>query len=85
MLAVESERVWSKSPEYTAADLGTALPFNHAEPAVYNIADAASSPSICAGNEKASKQHKADRSADVDVDMTEKDSRMFEINFIVRG
>ncbi len=78
MLAVESERVWSKSPEYNAADFGTALPFNHAEPAVYNIADAASSPSICAGNRKASKQHKADRSAD--VDMAEKDSRMFKLS-----
>jgi len=56
------------SPENTAADFGTSLPFNHAEPFVYSMADAVSPASIiCAGNRIASKQHTADRSADSDM------------------
>ena len=74
MLAEESERVCSKSPEKTAADLGTCVPFNHAGPAVYNMAEAVSSPIICKGNKNASKQQTIGRKAD--DDMTGNGSRM---------
>src|ERR1039457_1680083 len=78
MLAFESGRVCSTSPENTAADFGTSLPFNQAEPVVYNIAEAVSPPSICAGNRNTSQQHIADRS--FDCDMSRDDSRMFDCN-----
>ncbi len=68
MLAVESARVCNRSPEKTAADFGTSLPFNQAGPFVYNMADVVSAASIiCAGNTIASKQHTADRNADCDM------------------
>src|SRR5208283_2374278 len=68
ILAVESERVCNRSPENTATDFGTSLPFNQAAPFVYNIDDAVSPASIsCAGNRIASKQHTADRSLDCDM------------------
>src|SRR5208282_2909627 len=68
MLAVESGRVCNISPENTAADFGTSLPFNQAAPFVYNMADAVSPASMtCAGNRIASKQHTADRSLDSDM------------------
>jgi hypothetical protein len=68
MLAVESGRVCNMSPENTAADFGTSLPFNQAAPFVYNMADAVSPASmICAGKRIASKQHTADRNADCDM------------------
>src|SRR5271157_1117158 len=68
MLAVESGRVCNMSPENTATDFGTSLPFNQASPFVYNMADAVSPASIiCAGNAIASKQHTADRNADCDM------------------
>src|ERR1039458_7368065 len=67
MFAVESERVCSRSPENMAADFGTTLPFTQAEPVVYNIADADSHASICAGNRHASRQHTAARSSDRDM------------------
>jgi hypothetical protein len=68
MLAVESARVCSMSPENTAADFGTSLPFNQAAPLIYSIAAAVSPASIiCAGNIAASKQHTADRNADCDM------------------
>src|SRR5258708_25821977 len=65
MLAVESGRVCNMSPENTAADFGTSLPFSQAAPFVYNMADAVSPASItCAGNRINSKQHTADRNAE---------------------
>src|SRR5271165_6618381 len=68
MLAVESARVCSRSPEKTAADFGTSLPFSQAGPFVYNIAVGVSpARAICAGNTIASKQHTTDRNADSDI------------------
>src|ERR1019366_1755244 len=68
MLAVESGRVCNMSPENTAADFGTSLPFNQAAPFVYNMADAVSPASIiCAGNRIASKQHTAHRNLESDI------------------
>jgi hypothetical protein len=68
MLAVESGLVCNMSPENTAADFGTSLPFNQAAPFVYSMADAVSPATIiCAGNTTASKQHTAERSADCDM------------------
>jgi hypothetical protein len=68
MLAVESARVCSRSPENTAADFGTSLPFNQAAPFVYNMAEAVSPASITwAGNKIDKKQHTADRNADCDM------------------
>src|ERR1700722_19932864 len=65
MLAVESGRVCNRSPEKTAADFGTSLPFNQAAPLVYSMADAVSPANItCAGNRIANKQQTADRNAD---------------------
>src|SRR5713226_8227618 len=56
------------SPENTAADFGTSLPFSQAAPFVYSMADAVSPASIiCAGNRINSKQHTADRNADCDM------------------
>ena len=68
MLALESARVCNMSPENTAADFGTSLPFNQAEPFVYNMADAVSPANmICAGKTNINKQHTADRNADCDM------------------
>src|SRR5580700_8587031 len=65
MLADELGLVWSRSPVNTAADFGTSLPFNQAEPLVYNMAAAVSAASIiCAGNTRTIKQHRAERKAD---------------------
>jgi hypothetical protein len=56
------------SPVNTAADLGASLPFNHAVPLVYNMADAVSPANIiCAGNRIASTQHTTDLNADSDI------------------
>ncbi len=56
------------SPVKTAADFGASLPFNHAAPLVYNMADAVSPASIvCAGNRIASAQHTTDLNADSDI------------------
>jgi hypothetical protein len=63
-LAVESERVCSKSPENTAIVLGAAPPFTQAEPFVYNIAEADSpDASACIGNAIASTQQTTLRSS----------------------
>jgi hypothetical protein len=60
------------SPENTAADFGTSLPFNQAAPFVYNMAEAVSPASItCAGNRIASRQHTADRSLDMGSDRSQ--------------
>src|SRR5271157_5924469 len=75
MLAVESERVCSMSPENMAADFGTTLPFTQADPVVYSMADADSPASIRAGNTHASRQHTADRNSD--RVMSRRDSRIF--------
>jgi hypothetical protein len=57
------------SPENMAADFGTSLPFTHAAPFVYNIADAVSPASVtCAGSRIASKQHSADLNDDMGSD-----------------
>jgi hypothetical protein len=55
------------SPENTAADLGTALPLSQAEPFAYNIAEAESAASNCAGTNIASRKLNADRSAFCDM------------------
>lgn len=73
MLAVESERVCSMSPENIATVFGTVLPFTQAEPLVYNIADGDSPASICAGNTTASKQLIAERSTECDMCFEEMD------------
>src|ERR1700686_2249554 len=68
ILAVEPGRVCNKSPEKTAEDLGTSLPFNQATPFVYKMADAVSAANMtCTGKTRASKQHTADRKADSDM------------------
>src|ERR1700751_4176053 len=48
-LAVESGRVCTRSPEKTAADLGTVVPLIQAVPFEYNMAEAESAASNCAG------------------------------------
>jgi len=73
MLAVESERVCKRSPENIAAVFGAVAPFTHADPLVYNIADADSPAIICAGNAAASKQQNADRVADLSLSMDDMD------------
>jgi hypothetical protein len=65
---VESARVCNISPENTAADLGTSLPFNQAAPFVYNMAVAVSPASIaCTGNRIDNKQHTTDRNLISDI------------------
>src|SRR6266496_955796 len=66
-LAVESDRVCTRSPEKTAADLGTVLPFSQAAPFVYSMAEAESAASNCIGNSMASRQLSKDLYADCDM------------------
>jgi len=60
---VESGRVCTKSPEKTAADLGTVLPLIQAVPFEYSMADAESAASSCAGINIANTTLNTDRPA----------------------
>ncbi len=62
-MALESGRVCTKSPENTAADLGTVVPLIHAMPFEYSMADAESAASNCAGTNIANMMLNADRIA----------------------
>jgi len=73
MLAVESGRVCNISPENMAAVFGTVLPFTHAEPLVYKIAEGVSPADISAGKTTASNQHMAERSTERDMELNDPD------------
>src|SRR6266496_6716439 len=66
-LAVESDRVCTRSPEKTAADLGTTLPFSQAGPFVYSMAKAEPAATNRIGRKITSRQPRTNLHSDCDM------------------